>query len=103
MTSQDLRAHVGALLPDYMVPSRVVPVAELPRTDSGKVDRAALRARPLPRPDDQGFREPADDVERAVAAIWSQVLGTAPIGVDDDFFMLGGQSLQAARIVEPAR
>jgi amino acid adenylation domain-containing protein len=99
VTSQDLRAHVGALLPDYMVPSRVVPVAELPRTDSGKVDRAALRARPLPRPDDQGFREPADDVERAVAAIWSQVLGTAPIGADDDFFMLGGQSLQAARIV----
>jgi amino acid adenylation domain-containing protein len=99
VTSQDLRAHVGALLPDYMVPARVVPVAELPRTDSGKVDRAALRARPLPRPDDQGFREPADDVERAVAAIWSQVLGTAPIGADDDFFMLGGQSLQAARIV----
>jgi amino acid adenylation domain-containing protein len=99
VTSQDLRAYVGALLPDYMVPSRVVPVAELPWTDSGKLDRAALRARPLPRPDDQGFREPADDVERAVAAIWSQVLGTAPIGADDDFFMLGGQSLQAARIV----
>ena len=99
VTGQDLRGHVGALLPDYMVPSRVVPVAELPRTESGKVDRAALRARPLPRPEDQAFREPADDVERAVAAIWSQVLGTAPIGADDDFFVLGGQSLQAARIV----
>jgi amino acid adenylation domain-containing protein len=99
VTGQDLRGHVGALLPDYMVPSRIVPMAELPRTDSGKVDRAALRARPLPRPDGQVFREPADDLERAVAAIWSQVLGTAPIGADDDFFMLGGQSLQAARIV----
>jgi amino acid adenylation domain-containing protein len=99
VTGQELRGHVRALLPDYMVPSRVVPVAELPRTDSGKVDRAALRARPLSRPADQMFREPGDDVERAVAEIWSEVLGTAPIGADDDFFSLGGQSLQAARIV----
>jgi amino acid adenylation domain-containing protein len=99
VTGQDLRGHVRALLPDYMVPSRVVPVTELPRTDSGKVDRAALRARPLSRSADQVFREPGDDIERAVAEVWSQVLGTAPIGADDDFFSLGGQSLQAARIV----
>src|SRR5439155_13783864 len=84
----------------YMRVSTFVTVHRLPRTMSGKVDRAALPA-PEPEPASDGPKElPRTAVERAIAEVWQQVLGTTDeIGVHDDFFDLGGHSLLATRVV----
>ncbi|MFI0228034.1 amino acid adenylation domain-containing protein [Streptomyces sp. NPDC017086] len=100
----ELRGHLGALLPEYMIPSAWVPLDAFPLTASKKIDRKAL-------PDASaalagGAREhlaPRDPAEEAVAAIWSEVLGVARIGVHDDFFALGGHSLLATRVLARLR
>ncbi|KOV96061.1 non-ribosomal peptide synthetase [Streptomyces sp. NRRL B-3648] len=100
----ELRAHLGALLPEYMIPSVWVPLDAFPLTASKKIDRKAL-------PDASAAlagaaREhlaPRDPVEEAVAAIWSEVLGVRRIGVQDDFFALGGHSLLATRVLARLR
>jgi thioesterase domain-containing protein/acyl carrier protein len=91
-----LRASLTARLPGYMVPTRFAAVGSLPLLPNGKVDRRALAAIEEPR----AARErtgPRDETERRLAAIWEELLGTAPIGIDDHFFELGGHSLLAAR------
>ncbi len=95
------RAHVADLLPDHMVPAAVVTVDALPLTPNGKVD-----ARALPAPDWTalaGSAAPATDAERAVADVVAQVLGLPSVGVDDDFFALGGDSIVAIRLAGLAR
>ncbi|MCI4061234.1 non-ribosomal peptide synthetase [Micromonospora sp. R77] len=96
-----LTAHVGRLLPDYMTPSVVVPLDRLPLTGNGKVDRRAL---PVPElgPQDGG-RAPETERERALCEIFADVLGMPRVGPDDSFFDLGGQSLQAMRLVSRIR
>ncbi|GAA3507035.1 amino acid adenylation domain-containing protein [Streptomyces showdoensis] len=92
----DLRAHLAAHLPDYMVPSALVPVERIALTGNGKVDRAAL---PAPEPSRDGaFVAPRDATEHAVARVWSALLGTDRIGVHDSFFDLGGTSLDLTRL-----
>ncbi|CAM5696892.1 non-ribosomal peptide synthetase [Streptomyces canarius] len=99
-----LRAHLGALLPEYMIPSVWVPLDAFPLTASKKIDRKAL-------PDASAAlagaaREhlaPRDPVEEAVAGIWSEVLGVERIGARDDFFALGGHSLLATRVLARLR
>jgi len=95
----ELREHLRRQLPDYMVPSALVGLAEFPLTANRKVDRKSL---PTPQAGDY-FRErdyvaPRDKVERKLVATWEEVLGVKPIGVRDNFFDLGGKSLQAARL-----
>lgn len=97
----DLRGHLREVLPDYMVPAHVVVLDAMPLSPHGKIDRSALPQPAAPRR--TGVVGPRDDIERAVAEIWQDVLGLAQIGVDDDFFALGGHSLQAARIVTRLR
>ncbi len=98
-TDDTLREFLRAELPSYMVPSSFARLAALPHNTSGKVDRAALpTARPVlarahrPVP-------PRTARERQVAQIWAQVLGVDQVGIHDNFFDLGGDSLLAARIV----
>ncbi|MFB7778620.1 amino acid adenylation domain-containing protein [Streptomyces bauhiniae] len=95
----ELRAHMQQLLPSYLVPPLYVVLPELPRTASGKVDRKALPdpagADPAPATDRVAPRNP---LERAVAAIWCELLGLDEVGVHDDFFVLGGNSLLATRL-----
>ena len=86
-------------LPEYLLPSAIVALNALPLTPNGKVDRAALPA-PLPP---RTFREPQTQVERALAAIWAEVLHTERVSLDDDFFELGGHSLLATRVVTRVR
>jgi amino acid adenylation domain-containing protein len=96
----DLQAFLAQSLPEYMVPSRWVPLPTLPLTPSGKVDRLAL---PDPATFDSDRREnfvaPRDEVERQIAEIWAQLLGLDKVGVLDDFFALGGHSLLATQAI----
>ena len=100
----DIRAHLRATLPDYMVPATFTVLAALPLTTNGKVDRAAL---PEPAAAALGRRTahvpPTGQLQMLVAKIWSDVLDVAHIGADDDFFLLGGHSLRAVRVAGALR
>lgn len=98
-TPADLRHHVRLRLPEAMVPAAVAILTAFPRTPNGKVDRKALvrpeaeRAPPV---------APRTVTEELLAEIWTEVLGRA-VGVEDDFFALGGQSILATQVVARAR
>ncbi|MCP4654976.1 MAG: amino acid adenylation domain-containing protein, partial [bacterium] len=102
-----LRAHLRERLPEYMVPAALVFLDSLPRSPSGKVDRAALSRQALPEAARTlaGARVgPRDPLEEVLAGIWSQVLGVAvPVGVHDNFFELGGHSLLATQVTSRVR
>ncbi|GBD49891.1 non-ribosomal peptide synthetase [Methylopila sp. Yamaguchi] len=91
----DLKGALAERLPQQFIPSRIVVVGSLPLTPNGKLDRAALHDPASDRGDGAGD-PPATDAERAVAAVWADVLGVDPRR-DDDFFSLGGHSLAAMR------
>ena len=102
-TPADLRAFISRGLPPYMVPATYVMLDELPLTAHHKVDRKALpepgRGAGAGQAAGRARTAPRTDTERALAAIWSQVLGTDGCGVHDDFFELGGDSLLVARVL----
>jgi amino acid adenylation domain-containing protein len=96
----ELRAHLKGRLPDYMLPSAYVALEGLPLTHNGKADLRALPAPTDGRPDvAQAFLPPRDDLERELKLIWEEVLGVRPVGVRDDFFDLGGDSLSAIHML----
>lgn len=94
LKADELRRFLRQPLPDYMVPSQFIFVNEMPLTTSGKIDRKRLpdaeKVRPLL---DTKLVSPRDEVEGAVAAVWKHVLRIPELGVDDNFFDLGGHSL----------
>ncbi|WP_018905482.1 non-ribosomal peptide synthetase [Variovorax paradoxus] len=96
-----LRERLSQHLPDYMVPSAIVPLDAVPLNANGKVDRRALPDPELASATD--FAEPQGEVETALAAIWSEVLGVERAGRHDNFFELGGHSLLAVQLVSGAR
>ncbi|WP_069165373.1 non-ribosomal peptide synthetase [Nocardia altamirensis] len=92
-----LRGNVAEFLTGQMVPDALVVLDQLPLTPNGKLDRKAL-----PAPEFIGtamFRAPSSPVEQAVAEVFGGLLGAGEIGLDDDFFTLGGNSLLATRVV----
>ncbi|HYS38899.1 MAG TPA: amino acid adenylation domain-containing protein, partial [Pseudonocardiaceae bacterium] len=96
----ELRTFVARDLPDHMVPSAVVALDALPLNPNGKLDRAAL-----PAPDwaaRVGHTAPRTDAERIIAEIWADVLGLARVGVEDNFFALGGDSILGIQVVAKA-
>jgi amino acid adenylation domain-containing protein/non-ribosomal peptide synthase protein (TIGR01720 family) len=99
--ADEVRVWAARHLPAYMVPSPLVVSAELPLTPSGKLDR-----RRLPAPAPEGAREaaaPRTPAEAALARVWAELLGAAAVGVHDDFFALGGDSLLSIQVVSRAR
>jgi amino acid adenylation domain-containing protein/non-ribosomal peptide synthase protein (TIGR01720 family) len=103
LTSGELRAFLNEKLPEYMVPTSFVFLERIPLTLNGKVDRNAL-----PAPDhlqgdgDRVFTAPRTDVEKTLVEIWSNVLGLERVGVHDNFFDLGGDSILSIQIVARA-
>ena len=93
----DCRRFVAERLPDFLRPSRIVTAAALPLTPNGKIDRAAV-IEILCEENGEHFA-PVDDAERALAAIWEEVLGIANVSATANFFALGGHSLKATRVV----
>ena len=95
-----LRRWLETQLPDYMLPTAVVVLDQLPRSASGKLDVRALPPPSASRPGwATAYVAPRTAEEAAVADVWRQVLGVSPIGAEDDFFALGGHSLLAVRMM----
>ncbi|MCD0449115.1 amino acid adenylation domain-containing protein [Actinocorallia sp. API 0066] len=94
-----LREELAARVPAPMLPSALVVLPALPLTPNGKVDRAAL---PVPAPTRRAVREPGTERERLLCGIFAEVLGT-DVGVDDDFFALGGDSIASITVSSRAR
>ena len=99
LSVQALREHSRSHLPNYMVPTRFLLLDALPLLPSGKLDRGKLRDSLRIR-DGLGasYRAPTCPEEKTLVAIWERVLRVAPIGIDDDFFELGGESITAMQI-----
>ncbi|WP_261575637.1 non-ribosomal peptide synthetase [Frankia gtarii] len=100
-----VRAHVAAALPEHMVPATLSVLATLPLSPSGKVDRRALPApqfgaAPAGQP---AGREPANEAEATLAALFVEILGVPTVRLDESFFELGGDSIVAIRLVSRAR
>jgi natural product biosynthesis luciferase-like monooxygenase protein len=94
-----LRDFLKQKLPEHMVPAVYVPLAQMPMTPNGKIDRKALPAPQTGRVKAEGeFVAPKGNVEQSVAAIWKDILHVEQIGVDDNFFDFGGHSLQVVQV-----
>ncbi len=103
VSGDDLQGHLATWVPDFMLPSDIVVLGELPRTPSGKVDRLALPDPAEAAAADDSYQAPRSPMEEAVAAIWARALGLERVGLDDDFFALGGHSLLATQVVAHVR
>ncbi len=97
-TRGELRQALKERLPEYMVPSAFVFLDRLPLTPNGKVDRRALLASDALPESDGPFAEPRTPIEEQLAEIWVDLLGVERVGIYDDFFALGGNSLLAIRL-----
>jgi amino acid adenylation domain-containing protein len=95
ISEQEIRGHLRALLPDYMIPATLTVLAELPLNANGKVDRGRLRP---PAPATAVTASAGTPLEQLVAAVLGEVLGLAEVGTGTDLFALGGHSLQVPQI-----
>jgi len=103
-STETLRNHLRKRLPDYMLPAVIVQIESLPLTLNGKIDRRALP--PLDEVDvrpTKSFEAPRTETEQLLSTIWSEVLGIGPVGVNDNFFEIGGDSILSIQIVARAK
>ncbi|WP_146192724.1 non-ribosomal peptide synthetase, partial [Streptomyces sp. A244] len=99
----ELREHLRRSVPEFMVPSVFVELADLPLAPNGKLDRAALPEPEQGRPEADTSAAPTGAVEELLAGIWTSVLGIDRVGAEDNFFELGGHSLLATRVISRIR
>ena len=99
-----LREFLESKLPRYMVPASFIQIDELPLTSNGKVDRNALPSPEDRRPlMDAAYRAPISLEEEVLTGVWSQVLGIDHVGIDDNYFALGGDSIRSIQVVARAK
>jgi len=98
LSASSLRDYLAKILPSYMIPSYFIPLDKIPLTPSGKLDRKTL---PKPELKEEDYIGPRNEIEKKLINIWSDVLAQPhdKIGIDDDFFQLGGHSLKATILV----
>ncbi|MFJ1867448.1 amino acid adenylation domain-containing protein [Streptomyces sp. NPDC088097] len=96
----DLRRFVAKRLPDYMVPALLVVLDRLPLSANGKLDRSALPAPEFPT---TAYRAPRGEAERILAEVYADVLDAQQVGIDDDFFTSGGDSIRSIQVVARAK
>jgi arthrofactin-type cyclic lipopeptide synthetase B len=101
--AEELRGYLTSKLPEHMVPAAYVRLQQLPLTGSGKLDRRALPAPEGTAYAARVYEAPEGEIETAVAEIWSQVLQVERIGRHDNFFVIGGHSLLAVRVIARLR
>ncbi|WP_414620769.1 amino acid adenylation domain-containing protein [Calothrix sp. CCY 0018] len=96
---EELRGFIKHKVPEYMLPSTFVVLDALPLTSNGKIDRRALPAPDNQRRDlEKAYEAPNSEVERAIAQIWQEILRLERVGVNDNFFDLGGNSILIAQV-----
>src|SRR5262249_1594966 len=101
--SSELREYLKQRLPDYMTPAAFVTLDALPLTANGKLDRRALPAPDVARPElEQGYIAPRNAREKTLAEIWARALGLERGGIHDNFFELGGDSILSIQIIARA-
>src|SRR5262249_32000259 len=93
-----IKQPLSAALPDFMVPSQIIMLPHMPVSANGKVDRKALPS-PTQRAVNTEYVGPRNELEQKLVAIWEELLKRERIGVTDNFFALGGQSLLAVMLV----
>ncbi|NMG06755.1 non-ribosomal peptide synthetase [Brasilonema sp. UFV-L1] len=99
LTTSDLRNFLKEQLPEYMLPSVFVQLKALPLTTNGKIDRGALPVPDGERPElEEVYVAPHSEMERAIATVWQEVLNLEKVGVNDNFFDLGGHSLLIVQV-----
>ncbi|WP_103734594.1 non-ribosomal peptide synthetase [Pseudomonas sp. GZJR-8] len=103
LTVGEIRAHLVAQLPDYMVPVAFMKLDALPLTTNGKLDRKALPAPDMAAVFTREYAAPQGEIETVLAQIWAEVLQVERVGRRDHFFELGGHSLLAMRMVSQVR
>ncbi|MBW4569115.1 MAG: amino acid adenylation domain-containing protein [Tolypothrix carrinoi HA7290-LM1] len=100
LTISELRSFLESKLPNYMMPAAFVTLEALPLTSNGKLDRKALPASDTVRPElEETFIAPQTTVEKQLAVIWAEVLGLENIGINDNFFRLGGDSILSLQVI----
>ncbi|MEU7436128.1 amino acid adenylation domain-containing protein [Streptomyces sioyaensis] len=100
----ELRTHLAELLPEYMIPARIVALTQLPLNANGKVDRSALPSLEGERPEiTEEYVAPRTETEELLAQVWGEVLHVQRVGVRDNFFELGGDSILSIQMVAGAR
>ncbi|WP_043220399.1 AMP-binding enzyme, partial [Burkholderia gladioli] len=98
----DLRAELSRTLPDFMLPAAFVALERFPLTANGKIDRKAL-PRPAQTVDTRQYVAPRTSIEERLAAIWAQVLHLDRVGIHDNFFAVGGDSIRAVSVLSKAK
>ena len=98
-TTRELRQTIRTRMPGYMVPARFVYLSEIPETPTGKLDRTALPTPPeQPRDAEEDFVAASTATQQALAEIWQDVLNIPQVGITENFFEIGGQSLKAVQV-----
>ncbi|MFN6441572.1 MAG: amino acid adenylation domain-containing protein, partial [Nostoc sp. DedSLP01] len=104
VNASELRRFLKQKLPEYMIPNAFVQLEALPLTPNGKVDRRALPSPDTARPElEDVFVTPSTPEEKILAAVWANVLGVENVGINDNFFALGGDSIRSIQIVSGAK
>ncbi|WP_263265149.1 condensation domain-containing protein, partial [Pseudomonas sp. RIT-PI-S] len=98
----ELATHLAAQLPDYMVPAQWLALAAMPLSPNGKLERRAL-PRPAAQAEQAHYQAPHNEAEQALAGIWQALLGVEQVGLGDNFFALGGDSIISIQLVSRAR